>query len=174
MDFKADRCAMTAPREDVLLHHPAPQAWPKQFQREGALLFLLEYFPIISFQCHATCMCATGTRSALFTAKLVFTSEQGQASPALMSGATETSCMCLLNHSNQYRSSKTQHGARQKETKAKLLWESQPSGERGSGAVKGVRTSSHSGEGREGGGGKSAARLTLSSRLGGEVGAEGR
>lgn len=49
----------------------------RSFKRE-VFLFLLEYFPIISFHCHATCMCTIGNRPrlVLFTAKLVFSSEQ--------------------------------------------------------------------------------------------------
>lgn len=49
----------------------------RSFER-GAFLFLLKYCPIISFHAHAICTPTIGNRLGLelFTAKLVFISEQ--------------------------------------------------------------------------------------------------
>lgn len=138
----------------------------RSFKR-GAFWFLLEYLSFFSFPCHATCMCTTGNspHSVIFTAKLVFNHEQSvrllvcwfqkpQRLPA-QDSSDFSQMSAKAFKSLQKQENKQTSMLRQKGTKAKLLWESQSSGQRGSGAVKGVRISSHST------GGKSTPRTTF-------------
>lgn len=94
-------------------------------------MFLLEYFPIISFHCHATCMCTTENRPhlVLFTAKLVFVSEQSisfswadvRSHRDSLPRTVLTSCMCLLKHSKHYKNRKTKQHAEAKGDKGRAV-----------------------------------------------------